>query len=39
MCDQAKAIRKNGWLSELEREAIKGKQRMNARVKFVESNM
>ena len=37
--DQARAVRKNGWLSELELEAIKREVEDNPRVNFVEYKM
>ena len=45
MCDQARAIRKNGWLSELELEAIKrqveaeSQQDVNVEAETVETDV
>ena len=39
VCVQARAIRKNGWLSRLESEAIKRQVKDESRMNFVESKM
>ena len=39
VCDQARAIRKNDWLSRLESEAIKRQVKDESRMNFVEFKM